>query len=66
MTTIATGPGALIGRFNTVEAARAAILARNPRFAEVDFQIDPDGHDAADMAIATRMEMRLFTIERQT
>ena len=52
-----------VGEYETREAARAAILAANPRFVEIAF--DLDGDNAADMAIATRMEMWIFVIERR-
>lgn len=52
-----------LGEYETREEARAAILDANPRFAEVAFELD--GENAADMAIATRFEMRIFVIERR-
>ena len=52
-----------VGNYETREEARAAILAANPRYAEIAFDLDDD--NAADMAIAWRGNMRLFTIERR-
>ncbi len=51
------------GTFATREAARDAILAHyGARWTLAAFELD--GDNAADMAIATRLEMRLFAIER--
>lgn len=55
-----------IAKVDSMEAARAFFERKCEAFTcdpELIFEIDPDGHDAADVAIIAALSMEVYTVE---
>lgn len=53
-----------VSDMTAAEAWAYDYASRFPDDPEVIFEVDPDGHDAADIAILRSTQILLFTVER--